>query len=262
MLTLTKDITSKKKKKQNFSRKKRLNTGCKEKSLEFMEYLLQLMKNLIVLFFLAAATLAQQPSTQSTQAHATVQNPGEANAQQARKVIDQCIKALGGNAYLTYTDVDQQGRGYGFYQNAPQGVGVPYERKYRYPDKERYEFLKKHDWILIHNGDKGFEVTFRGVSLEESKALQDYLRRRDHSLEWVVRRWLNEPGIALFYEGQAIAAAPRMIRPDNLTGSSPSSTPLRPQPADCAAVRTEPAARSSSHRWRYTRRCRRTGPAP
>src|SRR5437879_11133425 len=163
------------------------------------------MKNLIVLFFLAASTFAQQPpsapNAQSAQAPGTVQNPGEANAQQARKVIEQCIKALGGNAYLNYIDLDQQGRGYGFYQNAPQGVGVPYERKYRYPDKERYEFLKKHDWILIHNGDKGYETTFRGTREEDPKDLANYSRRRQYSMEYVLREWIKAPGTAFFYAG-------------------------------------------------------------
>src|SRR5947209_2665203 len=36
--------------------------------------------------------------------------------------------------------------------------------------------------------------------------LEEYIRRREHSLEWIIRKWLNEPGIALFYEGNAVAA--------------------------------------------------------
>src|SRR4051794_20322221 len=100
------------------------------------------MKYLALLLLLTLSTFAQEQTG--------VQNPAEANAQQARTIIDKCIQALGGQAFLTFTDLDQQGRGYGFSQNAPQGVGVPYERKYKYPDKERYEFTKKHDWIIIH----------------------------------------------------------------------------------------------------------------
>jgi len=31
------------------------------------------------------------------------------------------------------------------------------------------------------------------------------LRRRHFSLDWVLRKWLLEPGVALFYEGQTVA---------------------------------------------------------
>jgi hypothetical protein len=143
------------------------------------------------------------PKQQSPSQGAT---PQDENARKAKVLLDRMVQALGGQAYLNIQDVSQEGRTYGFYHGQPTGAGAPFWRFWKYPDKDRLELTKQRDWWIIHNGDKGFEVTFRGVSLEESKALQDYLRRRDHSLEWVVRRWLNEPGIALFYEGQAIAA--------------------------------------------------------
>jgi hypothetical protein len=83
-------------------------------------------------------------------------------------------------------------------------VGVPYERKYRYPDKERYEFLKKHDWIIIHNGDKGYETTFRGTRAEDPKDLASYQRRRLYALDYVLRDWTKAPGTAFFYEGTTL----------------------------------------------------------
>ncbi|MCU1309657.1 MAG: hypothetical protein JWO20_782 [Candidatus Angelobacter sp.] len=166
------------------------------------------MKYLAVGLLLTISGLAQQqpaPGTQSQPpSNSTVQNPAEANAQQARKIVEQSIQALGGQAFLTFTDLDQQGRGYGFSQNAPQGVGVPYERKYRYPDKERYEFLKKHDWIIIHNGDKGYETTFRGTRAEDPKDLASYQRRRLYALDYVLRDWTKAPGTAFFYEGTTL----------------------------------------------------------
>jgi hypothetical protein len=61
------------------------------------------------------------------------------------------------------------------------------------------------DEIVIHNGDKGYEITFRGTSAEEQPALEDYLRRRHSSMQEVLRKWLKEPDAALFYEGKAAA---------------------------------------------------------
>ncbi len=59
--------------------------------------------------------------------------------------------------------------------------------------------------VYVYNGDKGTEITFKGPRPEEPKDLTDYLRRRHFSLDWVLRKWLLEPGVALFYEGQTVA---------------------------------------------------------
>jgi hypothetical protein len=61
--------------------------------------------------------------------------------------------------------------------------------------------------IEIFNGDKGYEVTYKGVrNLDEKDELTPYLRRRHYSLDLVLRQWLHEPGVALFYDGQTVAA--------------------------------------------------------
>src|SRR6201987_3919029 len=75
----------------------------------------------------------------------------------------------------------------------------------KFPDRERVEFTKKRDVADVFNGLKGYEITYKGTAQLDAKLLADYLRRRDHSLETVLRSWINEPGVALFYEGSAIA---------------------------------------------------------
>ena len=62
----------------------------------------------------------------------------------------------------------------------------------------------KFDIVQIFNGDKGYETTYKGTSAIEPLDLQNHLRRRRHSLEWVFRRWITDPSVALFYEGQAV----------------------------------------------------------
>src|SRR5689334_12353958 len=140
------------------------------------------------------------PATTSTQAA-----PQDENARKARALIDQMIQALGGQAWLNMQDMREEGRSWSIYHDQPTGT-AQFWLFWKYPDKERVELTKKRDWIIINNGDQGFEVTFRGTAPEEQKALQDYLRRRKYSLVWVLRKWLKEPGVALFYDGQVIAA--------------------------------------------------------
>jgi hypothetical protein len=116
------------------------------------------------------------------------------------------IEALGGNAYLNIEDVSQEGRTYGFHLGESEGVGVVFWRFYKFPDKERVELTKKRDVVYVYRGDKGFEITYKGTRSDEPKNVSDYLRRREYSLDWVIRKWLPQPGIALFYEGHTIAA--------------------------------------------------------
>jgi hypothetical protein len=59
--------------------------------------------------------------------------------------------------------------------------------------------------IFIHNGDKGYERTYRGTKPEDSEQLRRFLLSRNYSLSSILRQWLKEPGVALFYDGPTIA---------------------------------------------------------
>ena len=59
----------------------------------------------------------------------------------------------------------------------------------------------KFDLVLIHNGDKGYEISYKGTAAQDKIDLQNYLRRRQHSIEWIFRKWMNDPTVALFYDG-------------------------------------------------------------
>ena len=145
---------------------------------------------------------------QDTASSAPPQSPGtgQDNAAKARQLINQAIQALGGQAYLDTQDMTQQGRTYSFHRNEATSAGVLFWRFVKFPDKERVEVTKQRDIAYVYNGDRGYEITFKGTANIDSKLLDDFLRRREHSLEWVLRRWINEPGIALFYDGPAVAA--------------------------------------------------------
>jgi hypothetical protein len=128
------------------------------------------------------------------------------NSDKAKAIIEQGIQALGGQIYLTIRDREQQGRGYGFHHGNPTGGGGPFWSFSQFPDKERVEFTKERDIAQVFVGDKGYEITFKGPHPVEQKDLDDYLRRRRFSLERVLRLWVNDPGVVMLFEGNAIAA--------------------------------------------------------
>ncbi|HZQ95223.1 MAG TPA: hypothetical protein VFA67_09450 [Candidatus Sulfotelmatobacter sp.] len=142
----------------------------------------------------AAATPAQAP------------NPADENSRKARELIDQAITALGGPTYLTIRDRVQQGRGYGFHHGRAEGGGNLFWDFIEFPDKERVEITKERDIAQLYVGNKAWEITFKGPHPIDPKDLDQYLRRRHFSLDAVLRTWINEPGVVLLYEGNAIAA--------------------------------------------------------
>ena len=129
------------------------------------------------------------------------------NIRKAKAILDAGIQALGGQAYLTWQEQSSEGRGYSFHHGEPNSLGTLFWRFREYPDKERVELTKQRDVAEVFVGDKGYEVTYKGVrDLDPKDELQPYLRRHHYSLDLVLREWLKQPGVALFYEGQTVAA--------------------------------------------------------
>jgi hypothetical protein len=160
------------------------------------------MKSLIIAILVTAGALAQSPAPANSPSIPVDQE----NARKAKVLIEQGIEAMGGKAYLDIQDVSQEGRTYSFYHGRPNSVGVQFWRFYKYPDKDRIELTKKRDVAYVYTGDKGYEITYKGTREVEAKDLAESLRRRQYALDWVLRHWINEPGVALFYDGPAVAA--------------------------------------------------------
>ena len=163
------------------------------------------MKSLLSVFFLIALASGQaNPAAPAISAQGIPVD--QENVRKAKALLDQMVDALGGNAYLNVEDVSQEGRSYGFHLGESEGVGVVFWRFYKFPDRDRMELTKKRDVIYVYRGDKGFEITYKGTRSDDPKTVSEYVRRREYSLDWVIRRWLPQKGIALFYEGHTVAA--------------------------------------------------------
>jgi hypothetical protein len=157
-----------------------------------------------VLYYPAASAQAEK-STSAANANQSIPPADPENARKARALLDQAIQALGGQAFLTIRDMEQEGRTYSFYHGRPTSNGVLFWRFTQYPDKERIEVTKERDVAYLYVGDKGYELTYKGPHPVEKKDLDDYLRRRRLSLETLLRVWANDSSVAFFYDGTALA---------------------------------------------------------
>ena len=181
------------------------------------------MKYFFLVIFLAALSFGQvNTSVPATSAQSIPVD--QENARKAKTLIDQMIQALGGNTYLNIEDVSQEGRSYGFHLGQSEGVGTLFWRFYKYPDRDRIELTKKRDVVYVYRGERGFEITYKGTRYDEPKSVADYLRRREYSLDWVIRKWLSQPSIALFYEGHTVAAQKDTEQVTLMTSSNQSVT--------------------------------------
>ena len=122
------------------------------------------------------------------------------NAQKARQALDAMVKALGGDAWLNMQNRMEHGHAAGFYHGNPDPGTL-----------EEFEF---------HIGREGWEVTYQGKHKLPQDQVDDYLRRRDHSIETAIKVWMKDPKTILVDEGQHLAARHladqvTLISPDN-----------------------------------------------
>jgi hypothetical protein len=151
---------------------------------------------LAVIFMLATPVVRAQTSTQAAEDEA------QKNAQRARAVLDAMVKALGGQAWLDMKDSMRQGHIAAFFQGNPDlGTEETFEF-HQWPDHDRIEVTKHRDVVEFFVGQQGWEVTYRGKKPLDKDIVDDYLRRRDHSIETAVKVWLKDPNTILLYEGQ------------------------------------------------------------
>ncbi len=164
-----------------------------------METMRSFLTAILTLSFTFTALAATPPALAATPAQ---QDESAKNAQQARAMLDAMVKALGGDAWLHMQNREYQGRTAGFYHGKPSGSTAEYWEFHVWPDKDRAEFTKHRDVVQIYTGREGWEIIYSGKKELPKDQVEEYLRRRDHSIETVIKEWLKDPATILIYEGQ------------------------------------------------------------
>jgi hypothetical protein len=124
------------------------------------------------------------------------------NAAQARAALDAMVHALGGDLWLNIGNMERHGHIAAFYQGNPDPGTTEFFEFHQWPDRDRIEYTKHRDVVQFYVGRQGWEVTYRGKKPLDKDIVDDYLRRRDHSIETAVKVWMKNPNTILLYEGQ------------------------------------------------------------
>jgi hypothetical protein len=160
---------------------------------------------------LVHAQAADVPSAQAPQ-------PAGTSDQRGRALLDQMIAALGGDAWLHRTTMQSDGRTSTFFHGEPNPYTTDYHELRRFaasglPDVDRVGFLTDRGMILpgkvvdvvqIWTDGHGSEVTYKGKADLPKDQVEDFYRRRTHSVEEVVAHWINAPGVMILAEGSGM----------------------------------------------------------
>ena len=173
---------------------------------------------LILTALLTTATRPLHAQASSIPSAAPKQPTGETTDQRGRKVLDQMLEALGGDAWLHRRNVRELGHNARFFQGAPTGIVTEFTliRQFAsadHPEAQRIGFMtdksmilpgKKIDVVQIWANNTGHEVTYKGNTTLPKDQIEDFYRRQDHSIESVFRVWLKAPGVMVVYEGSTM----------------------------------------------------------
>jgi hypothetical protein len=149
---------------------------------------------------------------------APTQPAGENADQRGRKLLDQMLEALGGDAWLNRRNVRELGHSARFFRGAPTGIIVDFNAIHQFasgdrPEAQRIGFItdksiifpgKKIDIVQIWINNSGHEVTYKGNAVLPQEQIDDYYRRQDHSIESIFRVWLKSPGVMVVAEGSTM----------------------------------------------------------
>lgn len=121
--------------------------------------------------------------------------------EKGRAILEAAIQALGGQGFLTARDFRAEGRAYQFGREEELTGLARFVEYEKFPDQVRQELGKDKDFIIVFNGDKGWDKDLHGVREYSEEEMRRIRENRLLSVEHVLRYRLNEPGLTVRYVG-------------------------------------------------------------
>ena len=165
----------------------------------------------LALAWLVAPGDAPKLSAQASALPSAQATPSGDESVRGRKLMDAMVAALGGDAWLARDTERLEGRGATFYKGLPNPYESQFEEYLRLePFGERVVIVSKQgvfipttkrDIAEVWTPENGYEVNYHGRKDLPKIDVEEFERRRRHSLDIVVRDWMKRPGTLVTFEG-------------------------------------------------------------
>jgi hypothetical protein len=170
---------------------------------------------------LLMAAIAAGPRTLQAQASAipSAQSAPVDEMQHGRQLLAEMVTALGGDAWLHRQNYDEVGNFGHFFHGVPNDIALKFEEFHEYDPAVTRQIVITHsanpilqllgapigkdhrDVVEVFTGGQGYEITFKGKQPLPVDIVADFERNRTHTVDAVVDKWLEEPGVTVLYEG-------------------------------------------------------------
>jgi hypothetical protein len=140
-----------------------------------------------------------------------VASAAESHTERGKRVVNEALQALGGDAYLKMEDRVESGRAYSFYREQLSGLSLAkiYTR-YLVADpghlaqRERQGFGKGEYSVVLFTEMGAWELTFRGARPVADLRYAQYQDSTLRNVLYILRERLDEPGMNFYSQGSDI----------------------------------------------------------
>ena len=132
----------------------------------------------------------------------------ETRQERGQRVVNEALKALGGDAYLHMEDRVESGRAYSFYRQQLTGLSIAkiYTR-YTVPApgnigvREREAFGKDESSSVLFTENNAWEITYRGARPLDDLRYANFKDSTRRNILYILRQRLREPGMMFYSQG-------------------------------------------------------------
>jgi hypothetical protein len=139
----------------------------------------------------------------------------ETPEQRGKRVVDECLEALGGDRYLNMQNRVETGRAYSFYRERISGLSIAtiYTRydsgvadtAHTLAQHERDNFDKKQDYGTLFTDKDAWDITFRGARPLPADRFARYKDTTLRDIFYILRVRLHEPGWIIESKGADVS---------------------------------------------------------
>lgn len=155
--------------------------------------------------FLFLLSTAPVPILSSQQAQGPADGKEAAPAEnridlKAQEFLDQAVRALGGDAFLSSKNLRTEGRVFAINEESTSGF-AKYESTIEYPGKRRFSYGKGTPVTLINDGVRGWQLDRYGLVRQPPEQVRLWNLKSRYGYESLLRTVIREQGLLIQYSG-------------------------------------------------------------